>query len=398
MSIDYKIARSLHALAAAARIHFGGALASSELSGDPRSGRHTLSWPSCRHICEWDGESCLQRTLSSGDSAVPIDPAAPELITATSASMEEGFRLVAVKRREGSSVSVAGDTSGLLMGSGIVDAIPRRTYRSSTGIEALSVAQEWLAGTYANLPHGARTSVTRKDARILLGAPYSGGGPAPRPEDVVEAARLLAQLGVAWDEWEADLAGAPKKPTQRARSSAPSANAKLIAGLLHADIGAMKQALSDGAEIDHILSKDSLRSDFLPKSLDVHVGKTASLLALQGADLAILEWLLEHGASANQTFPWGASLLSAAISDMRVDACRLLLERGATHPERYEPLRMVQRVKSLEILKLLLDAGAPIDPTPPKPGIRSFREQLAGLARTQGDETLATRIEGMPPG
>jgi len=309
-----------------------------------------------------------------------------ELVTE---ARSEGFVATGIKWMDSDGdLHAVGAADHLAVGSEAGSGLGRRPYRPPGGREALAHEQEMLVGLFGSLPLASMHRVSSHEADIILGLPYEGGGEAISPYDVEHAVEMLAQVRVVWRTWKEDVdrtrAGA------RREGAATTPDEELVLAIMQDDLLGLERALQRGAKVD---------APIISKRFAPIARYTPSLLALGYP--AMLEALLQHGANPNVEFPWGSSLLGLAIARERTDALDLLLRHGVdprADARPYDLLRAALRANNLSILKVLLDAGAPLDPSPPNPGVPHVREQLARWTRRSGDEALALRIENMPLG
>jgi len=383
-----------HAAAAIARVHFGAARTESRLTIGDDDGRYVYALPNGRFVSAWSDGLVAVASLAIADPnlarvelfSADCPQSLRELVTE---ARGEGFVATGIKWMDSDGdLHAVGAADHLAVGSEAGSGLGRRPYRPPGGREALAHEQEMLVGLFGSLPLASMHRVSSHEADIILGLPYEGGGEAISPYDVEHAVEMLAQVRVVWRTWKEDVdrtrAGA------RREGAATTPDEELVLAIMQDDLLGLERALQRGAKVD---------APIISKRFAPIARYTPSLLALGYP--AMLEALLQHGANPNVEFPWGSSLLGLAIARERTDALDLLLRHGVdprADARPYDLLRAALRANNLSILKVLLDAGAPLDPSPPNPGVPHVREQLARWTRRSGDEALALRIENMPLG
>ncbi|MCE5237172.1 ankyrin repeat domain-containing protein [bacterium] len=132
--------------------------------------------------------------------------------------------------------------------------------------------------------------------------------------------------------------------------------------------------------------------------IDPHSGRDEDpVLSYAVANLAVLKWLVEHGANAN---PKGGAPLFAAVSGSRDSAVRYLVAHGAKLNQHKDfgyssevsddtPLKVAVDKGDLQMCKLLLDLGADVNYAPNGETAlwwaqRDGYDDIASLLRKQG--------------
>jgi len=161
---------------------------------------------------------------------------------------------------------------------------------------------------------------------------------------------------------------------------ATSVSQRLIDAATVGDVPAMEQALRDGAGADARVLVD-----------DEGGFKTDMHCAISARSAGAVALLLRHGADPNLHGPMNP--LGWSVRLCQLEMCTMLIDAGAhlrREAENYRLMHDALRSRSAVFVKLLLDAGAPMTNVP------HLRKQLADLARSSGDETLAQRIQDAP--
>ncbi len=232
----YMMVQHLYVLSAIACVHFGPELAWCELRGGPTQGTFAVGVPMGRLLFAWGDDglwTAAARRDSLSDPPLGLEIALPgPLQGLMAAAMDTGHRVTGLLyltpdgRRQ-----AFGDARGLVLGEEARGEV-RRPYGGPQGLEALSIAQEWLAGEYGGLPSGFEHEVTAKEARTPLGLPYSGRSTPVKASNVEAAVTRLRRIGVVWADWRCALAEAGEEPcpaplTPTATSSACSSTPAL---------------------------------------------------------------------------------------------------------------------------------------------------------------------------
>jgi len=195
----------------------------------------------------------------------------------------------------------------------------------------------------------------------------------------------------------------------------------LIIGLSSARAGAFEDFFK-GVEMDQADTVGTLlQRGFDPNATDAQ-GNPALLLALKNESPKVFRLLMTHPAiKVDPANVHGETPLMMAALRGAVDACRLLIERGAqVNREGWTPLHYAASGPSAEAVKLLIASGARIDSPSPNgttalmmaarygnedsvlallaakadPGLRNERAMSAAdFARSAGRDKLADRIE-----
>lgn len=279
-----------------------------------------------------------------------------------------------------------------------LDVIPRLT-----GLGEGCTAREALEGMRSRGPRAelvARIAsaesyaITAEDAALLLGD-LSAGGAQLAPRDVKRTVAALARLGVTWKHalTQARPFAAAFEAARQAASALPEPDLALLRAASTGDLAAAKAALAAGANIEVALKERAM--PFYPE------GATPLLVAIRSDQREVAEHLLAAGANVEVHIDGGSgpeSPLRRAAAQGDAAMVRRLLELGASvKPETgyrgvlesvtcpLEHLRQGTPGEYAEVLRLLLDAGAPL------PG-DGYCAALVRLAKRSGAVDLVPRL------
>ncbi len=254
-----------------------------------------------------------------------------------------------------------------------LDVIPRLT-----GLGQGRTAREALEGMLARDPQTALAAraasvdgytITAEDAELLLANASAQGAHLP-PSDVKRAVAALARLGVTWKHalTQARPFAAASRAAREAASALPEPELRLLRAASTGDLEALKAALAEGANIDVALPDFVL--PYYPS------GATPLLVAIRSDQPEVAEHLLAAGANVEVHIDGGSgpeSPLRRAAAQGDAAMVRRLLELGASvktdTPYRVvlesvccplEHLRQGTAADYVEVMRLLLDSGAPL--------------------------------------
>lgn len=170
------------------------------------------------------------------------------------------------------------------------------------------------------------------------------------------------------------VAPAPLAPPRRPSPFALTPSEKaMFEAVVRDDAGALATALASGVRIEVRHPGDRARK--------IPLGETAATLAARQHRPALVRLLLEAGADVGRYRD--LSLLEWAAHHGDPDLCAFLLARGATL--RGEPLRHAAHGGSVDVVRALLRAGAPL---PPPPSL----ERLFEIADAREDADLRAAL------
>lgn len=238
-------------------------------------------------------------------------------------------------------------------------------------------------------------TITAEDERVLF-AP-SKRGEVLEPKAVAMTVKALAKLGVKWPDAEAHAAevAARELAARDARISEPTR--ALFQAAQDGDLEGARAALAGGASIDCAMPENQLPAT--PAKV------TPLIVAMRRDHHEVALYLIEAGANIDAWVPaWGSgeSALLLAAQQGNKGLTKLLLERGASvMPDRRswgvlqavayprDHLRRGAAADYVEVLRLLLDAGAPLPN-------EHHCTQLANMARQAGALDVARRLRPEP--
>ena len=151
---------------------------------------------------------------------------------------------------------------------------------------------------------------------------------------------------------------------------------KLMYAIVFSDLDEIKRLISEGADLEArddwnrtpwllcievgSVEKAKLLLDSGANQFDCgHCGKPPVMYAIESNHIEVLEWLIEEGFDTEATNDFGTTPLSLAAERGATAEVRLLLQvgEGASRTSYFASVA-IQKASNLEIVKMLVDAGA----------------------------------------